>query len=262
MKLLAPRPHGPGVWIYTSTLGGGFVAGDCTRLDLRLGADARCFVGSQATTRIYRNPARRPCRHTTRAELGSRSLLVFAPDPVQAFADSTFAQRQDFTLAPDASLVLLDWMTSGRAACGERWHFSHYSTRNTVRFHTPDAESDSRTASANPTLPTPAFLDGLCLDPAHGSLASIGRGRQFNCLATLLLAGPLTAAAARDTLERVRQEPLLPRPALCLSASPWRDGAVLRAAGEHVEPVRHWLAAQLESFSPWLGGNPWSRHNI
>src|ERR1700743_2023110 len=47
LKLLTPRARGQSVWAYTSSFGGGFVAGDETRLDLRIGSGARCFLGTQ-----------------------------------------------------------------------------------------------------------------------------------------------------------------------------------------------------------------------
>jgi urease accessory protein len=123
MKLLTPCARGKSVWSYASNFGGGLVAGDETRLDLRIGADARCFFGTQASTKVYRNPAHLPCSHTTRATLASGSLLVFAPDAVQAFAGSSYRQRQEFHLASGAGLVLLDWFNSGRGARGEPWAF-------------------------------------------------------------------------------------------------------------------------------------------
>src|SRR5471030_1412669 len=120
IKILIPKSRGNSVWACATSFGGGLVAGDQTRIDLAIGAEARCFLGTQASTKIYRNPSRLPCSHKTHARLESNSLLVFAPDPVQAFADSAYSQRQEFQLAAGAGLVLVDWFTSGRAARGER----------------------------------------------------------------------------------------------------------------------------------------------
>ncbi|HTA28889.1 MAG TPA: urease accessory protein UreD, partial [Candidatus Cybelea sp.] len=53
MKLLVPRARGGSVWACVGSLGGGFVAGDETSLDVRLGAGARCFLTTQASTKIY-----------------------------------------------------------------------------------------------------------------------------------------------------------------------------------------------------------------
>src|SRR5579863_6077168 len=96
MKLLTPCARGKSVWAYASNFGGGLVAGDETRLDLRIGNAARCFVGTQASTKVYRNPARLRCSQVTHATLEKEALLVFAPDAVQAFAGSTYRQRQEF----------------------------------------------------------------------------------------------------------------------------------------------------------------------
>ena len=60
----------------------------------------------QASTKIYRNPAALPSGHQTRATLEAGSLLVCAPDPVQAFAGYIYAQRQEFHLAPVFGAVM------------------------------------------------------------------------------------------------------------------------------------------------------------
>lgn len=56
VSILTPRPRGSSVWAYTSTFGGGMVAGDTVRLDIRVDPGANCFLGSQASNKIYRNP--------------------------------------------------------------------------------------------------------------------------------------------------------------------------------------------------------------
>ena len=86
MKLLTPCSRGRSVCTYASNFGGGLVAGDQTRLDLRIGKGARCFLGTQASTKVYRNPHLLPCSHMTNAAVEEDALLVFAPAPVQPSA--------------------------------------------------------------------------------------------------------------------------------------------------------------------------------
>ena len=151
MKLLTPRSRGQSVWACTSSFGGGFVAGDETRLDLRIGRGARCFLGTQASTKIYRNPRALACGHVTQATIEENALLVFAPDPVQPFAGSSYTQRQTFRLGAGAGLVLVDWFTSGRAARGERWAFNRFQSRNEVwsaPLHEPDRRAGVSPAPA------------------------------------------------------------------------------------------------------------------
>ena len=86
LKILVPRPRGPSVWAYLSSYGGGLVAGDQIQINLGLGEHARCYLGTQASTKVYRNPGLRPCGHSLKAVLGEGSLLVLAPDRCRRFA--------------------------------------------------------------------------------------------------------------------------------------------------------------------------------
>lgn len=242
LKLLTPCARGKSVWAYASNFGGGLVAGDETRLDVRIGPSARCFVGTQASTKIYRNPARLPCSHVTQATLENEALLVFAPDAVQPFAGSTYRQRQEFHLAEGAGLVLLDWFTSGRAARGERWAFNHFQSRNDVFIRGERV-----------------FVDSILLNAQSGDLASSHRTGRFNCFAMLLLVGAPLCEAAGNLLKEISNRPVERAAPLMCSASAIREGVVLRLAGEEIESVSHELKRHLVFTTELLGDNPWSR---
>jgi urease accessory protein len=238
MKLLTPVARGKSVWAYTSSFGGGMVAGDQTQLHVTVGAGARCFLGTQSSTKIYRNPAALPCEHLTHATVAEEALLVFAPEQVQAFADSHYTQRQEFHLAPSAGLVLLDWFSSGRAARGERWAFKHLESRNDIFI------------GGERALVDPILLNSDELAERMG---------RFNCLATLLLIGPSLGAASEALLQQVGARPVEKRAALTTSASPVRGGALLRVAGEEVEAVCRELSGHLAFLHDMLGDDPWAR---
>jgi urease accessory protein len=224
------------------SFGGGFVAGDETSLDVRLGINARCFLTTQASTKIYRNPRLRPCGHALRADLEADSLLVLAPDPIQSFAGSTYTQRQEFYLQPGAGLVLLDWFCSGRSARRERWAFDRMQSRNEVFL------GQER-----------LLTDALLLDQAHGPLGDSNRMGRFNCLALLVVAGPMVADAAARMLAEVEALPVTRRAELLVSASPIRQGAVLRVAGESGEEVSREVRRRLAFVTDFLGDDPWAR---
>lgn len=265
MKLLTPRSRGPRVYAYVSNLGGGLVAGDQTRLDLRIGNGARCFIGTQASTKIYRNPSFLPCGHTTQASLDAGALLVFAPAPVQPFKDSTYVQRQTFHLSPDAGLVLLDWFTSGRRARGERWAFAHFASRNEVWQTMPSrdehglAQTSSEIDQDSRRGEECTFMDSLVLDPADGALDSTFRSGRFNCFAMLLLTGALLEQPRLRLLEETNQLSVRRKASLLISASPVRNGAVLRVAGEELAEVENYLRRCLGLLSNVFGEDPWSR---
>ena len=242
LKLLTPRARGESVWAYTSSFGGGMVAGDCTRLDVTVDAGARCFLGTQASTKIYRNPARLPCSHHTTARVNDGALLIFAPDPVQCFANSSYEQRQHFTLMPTANLVLVDWMSAGRTARGERWNFQRYVSRNEI---TRDGQT--------------LLLDALRLDADDGALDAKFRGGRFNCLATLALIGPQLAGHAHALLDWCAAQPIEPQAGLVFAASPLHEGALLRFAGTSVEEVGRAIHQRLGFVSDLLKDDPFSR---
>lgn len=238
MKLLTPVSRGKSVWAYTSSFGGGLVAGDRTELAVTVSGGARCFFGTQSSTKVYRNPAALPCEHSTHAEVEENSLLVFAPEPVQAFADSHYSQKQEFHLAPNASLVLLDWLSAGRTARGERWAFKQLESRNDVFI------GGER-----------ALVDSILLS-SEELAAQMGR---FNCLATLLLLGPAVKLAAESLLQQIAARPVEKRAALACSASTVTGGVLLRVAGEEVEAVRRELGGHLTFLRDILGDDPWAR---
>jgi urease accessory protein len=242
MKLLTPCSRGKSVWAYSSNFGGGLVAGDQTRLALNIGAGARCYFGTQASTKVYRNPAQLPCSHATEATLGSGSLLVFAPDAVQAFAGSSYRQHQQFHLTSDASLVLLDWFTAGRAARGERWAFDRFQSRNDVFVNGQSI-----------------FVDSMLLNSETSEVASQHRAGRFNCFAMLLLVGDPMCAATAKLIAEISSRPVERGAAHLCSASPVRGGAALRLAGEDVETVSRELKQNLNFLTNFLGDDPWSR---
>ncbi|WNG52969.1 urease accessory protein UreD [Archangium minus] len=239
LRLLTPRNHGHAAWVYTSSLGGGLVDGDHLTVDIEVAPGATALLSSQGSTRVYRSP--RGCRSELSARVEEGALLVLAPDPTMCFTGARFAQRQDVQLAPGASLVLMDLVTAGRSANGERWAFTHYTS--TLRVH-----REGR-----------ALLDERwLLDPSHGALPErLGR---FDALGTVLLVGPALDAAREALAAHVGALPVTPRAGLVCSASPLGpDGLVLRAAASSAEALvrtaREWL-----SFLPGLlGDDPWTR---
>lgn len=242
MKLLTPRARGQSVWAFSSSFGGGLVAGDQTELAIEIGKRASCFVGTQASTKVYRNPAGLPSGHRTSAKLDDGAFLVFAPDPVQAFAQSSYTQRQEFFLRKDSSLVLLDWVTGGRTARGERWEMDFYHSRSDVFVE------DRR-----------VFVDSLLLEPEMGSLKGAHRLGRFNCVATVTFLGPATESARSRLLSRVADEPVVRQAECLLCASQITDGIVARLAGSETEKIGRIIREFLSPTTELLGDDPWAR---
>lgn len=109
------------------TFGGGLVDGDVIEVDLRVEAGATLVVFTQATTKAFRGASQQIIRAVVHGS------LVLLPDPVACFAGARYRQRIDVSLEGDGSVVVLDGLTSGRAAFGERWAFDAIDLATTVR---------------------------------------------------------------------------------------------------------------------------------
>ena len=238
-KLIATKGRGATCWVYTATLGGGLVGGDEIRVRADVTTGARALLTTQASTKVYRSL--RPSRQSLHANVEAGALLAVVPDPVVCFADADFTQTQRYALHDDASLVMVDWITSGRHAVGERWAFSRYESRFDIR----------RGAQR-------IFFDALVLEPNIDSVVS--RMGRFDVLLTAVITGPLVAAAAMDIVARASQAPIRDDLGLVMSAARLRDGgALLRMAGSSVEQMGHALRAHLAFLSPLTGDDLWSR---
>ena len=239
LRMLTPVNHGHAAWVYMSSYGGGLVDGDRVSLDVTVERGATAFLSTQASTKVYRS--RDGTASRLEALVADDALLVFAPDPVVCFAGARYRQWQRITLAPHGSLVLVDWVTSGRRAAGERWQFEEYTAHTEV-----DAAGRL------------ACYDTLSLHAAHGPLgARLGR---FDVLALVVLAGERIDAHARAVAARVAETPVVRRAEVVMSAAPLRTGGcAVRIAGPSVEQVGRIIERVLEFVPPLLGDNPWAR---
>jgi urease accessory protein len=242
LRLLTPANHGDAAWIFLSTYGGGFVGGDAVHLGVEVGEGATALLQTQASTKVYRSP--KGAVATLDATVGAGARLLVLPDPTVCFAGATFAQTQTFQLDAEATLVVMDWVTAGRRAAGERWVFDRYVSRLTVRTRT-----------------TLLLADAMELDARDGVL--LDRLSRFACLCSIVLIGPAAAAAASSALERVAALDLRVRGDLLTSAAPLGEapavGCVIRLAGVSVEEVARAARGYLDFVPGLLGDDPWAR---
>ena len=239
VKVFATKAGRTACWAYTATLGGGLVGGDEIRMTAEVEADARALLTTQASTKIYRST--RGATQSLFAMVRARGLLAVLPDPIVCFSSAAFTQTQTYELSADASLVVVDWMTSGRHASGERWAFSRYESRIAI-------ERDGR----------PVFYDAVLLE---SDLDSVGdRMGRFDVFLTAVLSGPLVAQGAEEIVQSIARTPVRGQADMIQAASKTSDGGILlRIAGTSVEEVGRTVRDSFAFLSSLLGDDPWSR---
>ncbi|KAL7596893.1 urease accessory protein D isoform X1 [Lactuca sativa] len=267
LKFIIPTKAGrseiDAVWIYTLTYGGGIVSGDCISVDLTVEDGCTAVLTTQASTKVYKSVALKCSEQMMEARIGSDALLVVIPDPVTCFSTARYSQKQIFRMVGDSSLLIVDWITSGRHESGEKWDFGLYKSTNHIYLDTK-----------------PMFLDTVLLE--NTSVSSIGeRMQDYQVIAMVILLGPKLKEIQNQIQEDVKKmmsEQLrapsiggisvskacnsdrYTKPSLIASCSPFGPkgtGVVVRIAATTTESVYRFLHHQLAGMESMLGLCPY-----
>lgn len=207
------------------------------------GASPRLISGDSLTTQ------------TIRYTVQPKSSLFLLPDPVTCFRSASYNQVQTFDVAPDASFVILDWLTSGRKALDEDWAFTRYYSENEVFIGGKRWARDVMLLEADEDTQQ----DGVSLGEGRLPRRTLReRLSPYSCYAMVLLYGP----QAQRTIEklqamfegitifkkRVPEDLIWSFSAIGVSGvgGSAGAGAVVRVAGKETELVKGWLKEGLK----------------
>ena len=208
LKLISPpsTPSARCVLVFMLTYGGGLVAGDSVDLHVDVCPGARLALVTQGSTKIYKSPSRdvrtTQCL-TARVEAGAALLLL--PDPVQPFKDCVYEQRQVFNIDPVSSnLLVLDWVSEGRTARGERWDFWEWKGRNTFRAFPEYGTTEKPNGKGRLLLRDYNFLEGA---PPYSAENQHNRMDNLAVFGTLIIRGRLFQDLAQFFLKEFSNQP-------------------------------------------------------
>lgn len=187
-----------------SNYGAGLLPGDINEVHVRVQEGARLGVLTQGSNRIYKQPSQSilqqqqkdnsnkliSSKSTLQASVHAKGLLVVAPDPTVPFATSAFHQQQHFRVHPTASLIAVDWFSSGRYANGERWKATRLSTETKLSLMLDD--DDNNTQGDDPLVWDATTLDqrGVGRSISNNNPFGFDLGNHsFNAFASVLLYG-------------------------------------------------------------------------
>lgn len=183
--------------------------------------------------------------------------MAVIPDPVTCFSTAKYSQTQVFKVSSSSSLLIVDWITSGRHGRGEKWVFDLYKSTNNIFL---DADE-------------PLFLDTILLE--QGSCTSIAeRMQDYQVIAMVILLGPKLKFVQDQIQENVKNlmsrqlriplgssnNPCLTKPSFMASCSVFGRkgrGVVVRIAAMTTESVYSFLQCQLSGLDSLLGVSPY-----
>ncbi|BFU89867.1 MAG: urease accessory protein UreD [Nitrospira sp.] len=161
---------------------GGLVGGDHLSIDMSLDRDAHVMISSPSANRVYRTEGKVSEQHVN-ITVGPGAILEWLPEHTIPFAGSRFRQILHATLAPGATLLLWDAVSSGRIARGERWAFT-------------DLENEIRITTASGS----SLLERYVLDPAT-DLGCVGLAEEWNYVASFYVVNDAVASEVWSGLE-------------------------------------------------------------
>jgi urease accessory protein len=113
---------------------GGLVGGDHVRVEAQLHAHTHVLMTSPSANRVYRSLSE-PVLQEVHLSVGPKARLEWLPEVTIPFAGSRFRQSIHVDLAPGATAMLWDAITSGRVAMQERWAFATLENEIHIRTH-------------------------------------------------------------------------------------------------------------------------------
>jgi urease accessory protein len=186
-------------------------------------------------------------RNVIEVIISDGGALFLLPNPVTCFRSASYSQLQTFRLSRGASVVLLDWITSGRKSLGEEWVFSRYQSINEVWV-------DDKRIARDVLLLEDHQVDTKLLPPR----SLYERLAPYSCYANLILYGPLVQNTIRDLSAEYEPVSVLKTctPAdFIWSLSPFAKGkgCIVRVAGKETGVVKSWLRSTLQAIETVVG---------
>ena len=153
-------------------VGPGLFPGEMLDAEVAVDPGADLVVRGQGATKVYPSPGGAPAVSMTRLRVAAGASLAWLPGELIPFRDSVLRQETVVELEAGSRLALLEILTPGRLAMGERDAYARLDLR-------------LRIAVAG----RPVLIERAVLEPGRRPLAAAARHGGFACAGGLYLAG-------------------------------------------------------------------------
>ncbi|MDY0394980.1 urease accessory protein UreD [Virgibacillus halophilus] len=116
---------------YLLNPGGGYLDGDTYRMRLTVGEGAKVTLTTQSATKVYRTPTKYAYQEAeTWIKKGGH--LEYLPDPLIAYRDASYYQKNVFRMEKGSSLLYTDILTPGWSPDGEKFSYESLRLKNEI----------------------------------------------------------------------------------------------------------------------------------
>jgi urease accessory protein len=175
-KLQRPIYHGNSGMpcYYILNPGGGYLDGDAYRMRVSLDEKAKLTLTTQAATKIYKTPQTRAYQETE-IDLSKGSYLEYLPDPVIAYKNARYLQKNVVRMKKGATLLYSDILTPGWSPGGGLFNYDMLRLINEIYL-----ENEL------------VALDHLKLSPNNGDMNGLGFMEGYTHLGSFIVIGEKT----------------------------------------------------------------------
>ncbi|KAB7706159.1 urease accessory protein UreD [Bacillus aerolatus] len=187
-KVMRPVYHDDSgqVCYYLLNPGGGYLDGD--RYSMKITADegAKATLTTQSATKVYKTPKDHAYQETE-IILKKGSYVEFLPDPLIAYENARYQQKNIIRMESGATFLYTDILTPGWSPSGERFTYDTIQLINEIYL-------DEKLA----------VFDHIKLTPAKQKMSGLGFMEGFTHLGSMIVVGEQTNNGLLDRLyERI-----------------------------------------------------------
>ncbi|WP_458414574.1 urease accessory protein UreD [Schinkia sp. CFF1] len=184
LKVMRPVYHDNSgqVCYYILNPGGGYLGGDRYHMSVLLENHARLTLTTQSATKVYRTPQTYAYQETE-IFLKKGSYLEFIPDPLIAYHQAKYKQKNIFRVEKGATLLYSDIITPGWSPDGKRFSYEGLQLVNEIYME------DELVA-----------YDHIKLNPNMQNIEKLGIMEGFSHLGSMMVVGEQTS---HELLDRI-----------------------------------------------------------
>ncbi|WP_066250635.1 urease accessory protein UreD [Neobacillus drentensis] len=189
LKVMRPIYHNDSgqVCYYILNPGGGYLDGDRYRIQIALEKQARLTLTTQSATKVYRTPHTHAYQETE-IFLKNGSFLEYTPDPLIAYRQARYKQKNVIHMEKGATFLYSDIITPGWSPDGQRFSYDRLQLMNEIYM-------DNELVA----------YDHIKISPADYNMETIGFMEGFSHLGSMLVIGEQTTPELLDRLYHVIQ---------------------------------------------------------
>lgn len=183
-KVMRPIYHDSSgkVCYYLLNPGGGYLDGDRYRMKVTAAEGSKVTLTTQSATKVYKTP-KSYAYQETEITLEKGSYLEYMPDPLIAYQNARYRQKNTVRMDSGAVFLYTDILTPGWSATGEQFSYHTVQLINEIYV---DGEL--------------AVMDHIKLSPEAQNIAGLGFMEGYSHLGSMIVIGEQTTPELLDRL--------------------------------------------------------------